>query len=46
MRHAFKGTRLTRFEQALRSAGIRHRLIKPRHPTVLSTGLRNHATQA
>ena len=32
MRHAFYGTRVTRFEQALRSAGIKHRLIKPRNP--------------
>jgi len=32
MRHAFHGTRVTRFEQALRSAGIKHRLIKPRTP--------------
>jgi transposase InsO family protein len=32
MRYAYYSTRLTRFEQALRSAGIEHRLIKPRTP--------------
>jgi transposase InsO family protein len=32
MRFAFHRTRLTRFQQALRSAGIEHRLIKPRSP--------------
>lgn len=32
MRYARYSTRLTRFEQALRSAGIEHRLIKPRTP--------------
>jgi transposase InsO family protein len=32
MRYAHHSTRLTRFEQALRSAGIEHRLIKPRTP--------------
>jgi transposase InsO family protein len=32
MRYAHYSTRLTRFEQALRSAGIAHRLIKPRTP--------------
>ena len=32
MRYAHYSTRLTRFEQALRSAGIEHRLIKPRTP--------------
>jgi transposase InsO family protein len=32
MRYAFHSNRLTRFEQALQSAGIRHRLITPRRP--------------
>ena len=32
MRYAFHSNRLTRFEQALRSAGIEHRLIRPRSP--------------
>ena len=32
MRYAYHATRLTRFEQALRSAGIEHRLIKPYRP--------------
>ena len=32
MRYAFHAERLTRFQQALRSAGIAHRLIKPRTP--------------
>jgi len=32
MRYAFYSNRLTRFEQALRSAGIEHRLIRPRTP--------------
>ena len=32
MRYAFHSTRLTRFEQALKSAGIEHRLIRPRTP--------------
>lgn len=32
MRYAFHANRLTRFEQALKSAGIEHRLIRPRHP--------------
>jgi transposase InsO family protein len=32
MRYAFHSTRLTRFEQALKSAGIEHRLIRPRSP--------------
>jgi transposase InsO family protein len=32
MRYAYYSTRLTRFQQALRSAGIAHRLIKPRTP--------------
>ncbi len=32
MRYAFHADRLTRFQQALRSAGIEHRLIKPRTP--------------
>jgi transposase InsO family protein len=32
MRYAFYSDRLTRFEQALRSAGIEHRLIRPRSP--------------
>jgi transposase InsO family protein len=32
MRYAFYADRLTRFQQALRSAGITHRLIKPRTP--------------
>jgi transposase InsO family protein len=32
MRYAFYSTRLTRFEQALKSAGIEHRLIRPRSP--------------
>lgn len=32
MRYAYYSTRLTRFEQALRSAGIEHRLIRPRSP--------------
>jgi transposase InsO family protein len=32
MRFAFHATRLTRFQQALRSAGIEHRLIRPRTP--------------
>ena len=32
MRFAFHSHRLTRFEQALKSAGIEHRLIRPRSP--------------
>jgi len=32
MRYAFHAHRLTRFQQALRSAGIAHRLIRPRSP--------------
>lgn len=32
MRFAFHSNRLTRFEQALKSAGIEHRLIRPRSP--------------
>ena len=32
MRYAYHATRLTRFQQALRSAGIEHRLIRPRSP--------------
>lgn len=32
MRYAFYSTRLTRFQQALKSAGIEHRLIRPRTP--------------
>jgi transposase InsO family protein len=32
MRYAFHSDRRTRFEQALRSAGIEHRLIRPRSP--------------
>jgi transposase InsO family protein len=32
MRYAYYSTRLTRFEQVLRSAGIAHRLIKPYSP--------------
>jgi transposase InsO family protein len=32
MRYAFYSDRLTRFEQALKSAGIQHRLIRPRSP--------------
>ena len=32
MRYAFHSNRLTRFEQALQSAGIEHRLIRPRSP--------------
>lgn len=32
MRYAYYSTRLTRFEQALQSAGIEHRLIRPRSP--------------
>jgi transposase InsO family protein len=32
MRYAYHSTRLTRFQQLLRSAGIEHRLIKPRTP--------------
>lgn len=32
MRYAFHANRLTRFQQALRSAGIEHRLIRPRSP--------------
>lgn len=32
MRFAYYSTRLTRFEQALKSAGIEHRLIRPRSP--------------
>src|SRR3954464_11912168 len=32
MRYAFHADRLTRFQQALRSAGITHRLIQPRSP--------------
>jgi transposase InsO family protein len=32
MRFAFHADRLTRFQQALRSAGIAHRLIQPRSP--------------
>ena len=32
MRYAYHPTRLTRFEQALKSAGIDHRLIQPRSP--------------
>jgi transposase InsO family protein len=32
MRYAFHSNRLTRFEKALNSAGIEHRLIRPRSP--------------
>ena len=32
MRYAFYSNRLTRFEQALKSAGIEHGLIRPRSP--------------
>jgi len=32
MRYAFHSNRLTRFEQALKSAGIAHRLLRPRRP--------------
>jgi transposase InsO family protein len=32
MRYAFYSDRLTRFEQVLKSAGIEHRLIRPRSP--------------
>ena len=32
MRYAYYSNRLTRFEQALKSAGIAHRLIRPRSP--------------
>ena len=32
MRYAFHADRLTRFQQALRSAGIEHRLIRPHSP--------------
>ena len=32
MRYAYHATRLTRFQQALHSAGIEHRLIRPRSP--------------
>ena len=32
MRFAYYSTRLTRFEQALKSAGLEHRLIRPRTP--------------
>ena len=32
MRYAFHSNRLTRFEQALKSAGIAHRLLRPRSP--------------
>jgi transposase InsO family protein len=32
MRYAFHSDRLTRFEQALKSGGIEHRLIRPRSP--------------
>ena len=32
MRYALHSDRLTRFEQALKSAGIEHRLIRPRSP--------------
>jgi len=32
MRYAFHSNRLTRFQQALKSAGIEHRLIRPRRP--------------
>jgi transposase InsO family protein len=32
MRFAYHSTRLTRFQQALKSAGIEHRLIRPRSP--------------
>ena len=32
MRYAYYSTRLTRFQQALKSAGIEHRLIRPRSP--------------
>src|SRR4029450_727262 len=32
MPYAYYSTRLTRFEQALKSAGIEHRLIRPRSP--------------
>jgi transposase InsO family protein len=32
MRFAYHSSRLTRFEQALKSAGIEHRLIRPRCP--------------
>lgn len=34
MRYAFHSRRLTRFEQALKSAGIGHWLIMPRRPAV------------
>ena len=32
MRYALHSDRLTRFEQAVRSAGIEHRLLRPRSP--------------
>src|SRR5512135_1905275 len=32
MRHAYHADRLTRFEQACRSLGIAHHLLRPRHP--------------
>jgi transposase InsO family protein len=32
MRYAYHSTRLTRFQQALKSAGIEHRLIRPHRP--------------
>jgi transposase InsO family protein len=32
MRYAYYSTRLTRFQQALKNAGIEHRLIRPRSP--------------
>lgn len=32
MRYAYYAQRVTRFQQALRSAGIRHQLIRPRSP--------------
>jgi len=32
MRHAWHRERLTRFEQACRSLGIHHHLLRPRHP--------------
>jgi transposase InsO family protein len=32
MRYAYHSTRLTHFQQALKSAGIEHRLIRPRTP--------------
>ena len=32
MRHAYHADRLTRFEQACRSLGIAHHLVRPRHP--------------